>query len=183
MAYDFTPLKKRSSGIKDRLGQELVGVRTGRATSAILDSITVSLYGSETPIVHVAAITASDARTLLVAPWDKSQIKDIEKAITAANLGLAVAATDAGVRVSFPELTSDRRTQLAKLVSNKLEESKVLLRKERDAIWGDIQKKEKDGTVSEDEKFRLKGEMQKIVDETAAALDDLAGKKEAEIMN
>src|SRR5258708_6870616 len=183
MAYDFNPLKKRIDEVKTWLAGELTGVRTGRATAAILDSITVSSYGSQSPIAHVAAIATQDARSLMITPWDKGQMKDIEKAINDADLGLSVSASDTGVRVTFPELTSDRRASLVKIVGGKLEEAKISLRKEREAVWNDIQKKEKDGEMSEDDKFRSKDGMQKLVDEGASALEAIASKKEQELMS
>ena len=133
------------------------------------------------PISQVASLSTEDARTLRITPWDASQVKEIERAITLANLGVSSAVDDKGLRVFFPELTSERREQLLKISKQKLEEARVALRGERDKVWSDIQAKEKDGKLSEDEKFRAKDEMQKLVDEGNKKLEELAERKEKEI--
>ena len=112
MAYDFKPFEKRIKEISERLVRELGSVRTGRAAPAILDGIQVESYGTRVPITQVANISVEDARTLRISPWDTAQAKEIEKAITLANLGLSVGSDEKGVRVFFPELTSERRVGL-----------------------------------------------------------------------
>jgi ribosome recycling factor len=181
MAYDFKPFEKKIADITDRLTKELSGVRTGRATPGILDGIQVESYGSRMPISNVANISTEDARTLRIAPWDMSQAKEIEKAITIANLGVSVGMDERGVRVSFPELTGERRAEMVKLAKEKTEEFKAQLRVAREEVWNDIQKQEKDGTMSEDEKFRGKEDMQKRVDAANKKFDELLEKKEKEI--
>jgi ribosome recycling factor len=140
-------------------------------------------YDSLMPISQVASITTEGPKSLRVVPWDTSVNKAIEKAIIESNLGLSVAMDEKGVRVMFPDLTVERRQSLVKLAKQKLEDARISLRKERDLTWDDIQKKEEDGSVTEDEKFRLKTEMQKIVDETGKRLQDMADKKEQEMNN
>jgi ribosome recycling factor len=130
---------------------------------------------------QVATVSVEDARTLRISPYDASQAKEIEKAITVANLGLSVGADEKGVRVFFPDLTSERRTQLVKLAKERVEESRTSLRKERDEVWSDIQQKERDGEVSEDEKFRFKDDMQKRVDAANAQFEEALARKEKEI--
>jgi ribosome recycling factor len=181
MAYDFKPFDKKIADITDRLGKELAGVRTGRATPAILDSVTIESYGTRMHIAQVATVSTEDARTLRVSPWDASQAKEIEKAITAANLGLTVGMDERGVRVSFPELTSERRVQLTKLAKEKVEEIRTSLRAARDEVWNDIQKKEKEGKMPEDDKFRAKDEMQKRVDAANKKFDEALERKEKEM--
>ncbi len=181
MAYDFKPFEKRIKEIEERLGKELASVRTGRATPAILDGITVESYGSRVPITQVGNIAVEDARSLRITPWDASMGKEIEKAIMVANLGLAVGADEKGVRVSFPELTSERRVTLLKLAKEKVEEIRTMLRAARDEVWNDIQAKEKAKAMSEDDKFRAKDEMQKRVDAANAAFDQALERKEKEI--
>jgi ribosome recycling factor len=122
-----------------------------------------------------------DARTLRVAPWDKSQIKAIEAAIQKANLGLSVTSDDGGLRVIFPELTGERRAQIIKLLGQKLEDARISLRKEREIVIDDFKKQEKDGEMSEDEHFKGKEELQKLVDEANRKFDELAANKEKEI--
>lgn len=181
MAYNFTDLKKKLTEAEEWLSKELSSVRTGRATPMLLDGVTVEAYGSRMPIRDIAAIGIEDARTLRITPWDLSQSKAIEKAITIQNLGVSVSTDEKGLRVHFPELTGERRVVLSKLIKEKLEHARISLRTERDHVWSDIQKQEKDGKVSEDDKFRFKEEMQKIVDDANAKLENVAGKKNEEI--
>lgn len=181
MAYDFSSLKKRTGEVVQWLKDEYTGIRTGRATPTLLDRVLVEAYGGKLPVSQVGSISVEDARTLRVSPWDATLVKAIEKAIITADLGLSVATDEKGCRVSFPELTSERRGMLVKLLKEKLEEGRVSLRKSRDEVWNDIQKKEKEGTMSEDEKFRYKDEMQKIIDGAGNNLEETAARKEKEI--
>jgi ribosome recycling factor len=181
MAYNFKPFEGRIKEVTERLTKELAGVRTGRATPAILDGIQVESFGTRMPISNVATVAIEDARSLRIAPWDAAMSKEIEKAITLANLGLSVGADEKGVRVFFPELTSERRVQLLKLAKEKIEEARTSLRKMRDEVWSDIQKQEKDKKMGEDDKFRAKDEMQKRVDAANKAFDEVLVRKEKEI--
>jgi ribosome recycling factor len=181
MSYDFSSFKKKLEGVEDWLTTEYAGVRTGRATPAILDNVYLDSYGTRTPLKHVASISIEDARTIRVAPWDKGQIKGIEKAIGEANLGLSASSDTMGVRVFFPELTSERRIALVKVTREKLEHARVSVRAERDEVWSEIQTLEKEGEIPEDDKFRLKEDMQKFVDQANAKLEEMAERKEREI--
>jgi len=182
MNYNFTDFKNEAKKIEDWLGDEYLSLHTGRATPAVLDKVFVDSYGTKQSISHVASISVSDARTLLIAPWDKEMVKEIEKAIMTSELGLSVSAGDEGVRVSFPELTSERRISLVKVVKSKLEDARVALRAKREEVWSDIQEKEKNGEMSEDDKFRLKEELQKLVDSANKELEGVASRKEQDIM-
>jgi len=181
MTYDFKPFEKRIKEIEERAGKELAGIRTGRAAPAILDGVQVESYGTRVPIVQIATVNIEDARTIRVTPWDMANAKEIEKAITVANLGLSVGADEKGIRVSFPELTSERRAQLLKLAKEKVEELRTELRAARDHVWNDIQKQEKDKLMAEDDKFRAKDEMQKRVDGANKTFDAALERKEKEI--
>ena len=183
MAYDFKPFDKKIGEIGEWLGRELSGVRTGRAAPAILDGITVESYGTRMQLNQVANIGVEDARTIRIAPWEASMAKEIEKAITVANLGLSVGADEKGVRVFFPELTSERRVTLLKIAKDKVEEARQSLRSARDDVWSDIQKQEREGEISEDDKFRFKDEMQKKVDAANAQFDASLERKEKEIQS
>ncbi|OHA84252.1 MAG: ribosome recycling factor [Candidatus Yonathbacteria bacterium RIFOXYC1_FULL_52_10] len=182
MQYNFAPFKKKVADTTEWLSNELSGIHTGRATPAILDHVSIESYGSRMAVPHVAGITIEDARTLRVSPWDKAQVKDIEKAVYDANLGLSVSVDSDGLRIIFPELTTERRTQFVKIVRAKLEDSRIALRTEREKISSDITEQEREGNMSEDEKFRAKDELQKLVDEGNAKLEAVADKKETEIM-
>lgn len=183
MNYNFFKLKENLKKVEEWLKKELAQIRTGRASPSLLDSIQVEAYGSKVPINQVGSISSEDVKTLRVSPWDMSQAKSVEKAIMSANLGVSVVADDKGVRVSFPSLTTETRTALVKIAKGKLEEAKKTLRADRDKVWNEIQEMEKKGEMTEDEKFRFKNEMQRLVDEEQKKLDDLAAKKEAEIMS
>lgn len=183
MAYDFSQTKAEFKKIDEWLAKEYSQIHTGRASPALLDGIMIDSYGSYMPIKNVAAINIEDPKTLRVAPWDKSQIKEVERAIQAANLGLSVATDDAGLRVIFPMLTTERRTQLVKILKERMEDARVSVRKERERSWDAIQAKEKEGGMSEDDKFRAKDELQKLVDGANASLESIFEKKEKEVMN
>ena len=181
MAYDFKKLKENIRGVEEWLKKEYTGLRTGIASPTILDSVLVEVYGSRMPINQVANIGIEDARVIRITPWDKTQSKAIEKAITLANLNVSVGIDDKGVRIFFPELTTERRALLVKTAKAKLEDAKVNVRSFRDDAWNDIEEKEKAGGMGEDDKFRYKKEMQKIVDDGNASLEVLFVKKEKEI--
>lgn len=181
MAYDFKGLKENIKAVEEWLKKEYMSLRTGIASPAILDGVVVEVYGSHMPINQLANIGIEDARVIRITPWDKSQAKAIEKAITVAELGVSVGADDKGVRVFFPELTTERRGLLIKTAKAKLEDGKVNIRGHRDDTLKDIQTKEKEGEMGEDDMFRSKEEMQKIVDAGNAALEVLFEKKEKEI--
>lgn len=181
--HNFNHFNQRIAEIEEWLKKELSSVRTGRASMAILDAVSVDSYGSRMHINQLAGITIEDPRTIRVVPWDMSQIKSIEKAIQDSNLGLSVSVDERGLRIIFPELTSERRASLAKIAKQKHEEARISLRKEREGEWDEIQQKEKSGAIAEDDKFRLKDDMQKKVDDANAKLDEIALRKEKEIMS
>lgn len=181
--FNFNDLKEKLRGVEDWFQKELSAVRTGRATVAILDFVTVEAYGQKMAIKELANILVEDVRTVRIEPWDQNVGKSIEKAITVSNLGLSVAPFEKGLRIIFPELTSERREQFVKVVKSKLEEGKISIRNLRDKTSKEIDEKEKGGGMGEDDKFRLKEEMQKIIDESVKKLESLALKKETEIRN
>ena len=181
MTYDFSTLKTRIKETEEWLARELSGVRTGRATPTLLDAVKAEAYDTHTPLRELASVSVEDARTLRIIPWDMSLIKKIEKGITDANLGVGISSDDQGLRVSFPELTSERRTQLVKLAKEKVEEARTMLRSLRDDVWNDIQKQERDGKMPEDDKFRAKEDMQKRVDAANTKFDEALMRKEKEI--
>lgn len=181
MAYNFTPFETQIKNTTDWLKSELTTIRTGRAMPSVLDRVQVESYGSRMAIKELATISVEDARTIRIVPWDQTQLVPIEKAITESNLGLSVVTDDKGLRIIFPELTGERREQLAKLVRGKLEEARVALKSERQKVVEDIEKQEKAGTISEDDKFRFKDEVQKYMDTAHKEFDRLAEEKEKDI--
>jgi ribosome recycling factor len=183
MAYDFKKLDGEMQKAQNWLSLEYKGLRTGRATPAILDGVKVSAYGSMMPINQVATIRVDDARSLFIQAFDQSVIKDIERGVSNAGLGLGISADSTGVRVTFPDLTTERRSELIKVAKGKLEEARASVRVARDECWKDIQEQEKEGTMSEDDKFRSKEEMQKKVDVANASLEKAFETKEKEMTN
>ncbi len=179
--YDFKDIKEKIKGSEEWLKKEYMSLRTGIASPAILDSVHVEAYGMRMPINQLASIGVEDARVIRITPYDKSQGKEIEKAISAANLGVSVGADEKGVRIFFPELTTDRRTLLIKTAKEKLEDAKKNIRSYRDDEMKEIDAKEKEGGMGEDDKFRFKAELQKIIDEGNNNLEVLLMKKEKEI--
>jgi ribosome recycling factor len=176
MPYNFSAFKTDIKKVEQFLTNEYGQLNVGRASPMVLDGISIESYGSYMPIKNVASIAIEDPKTLRIAPWDKNQIKDIEKGIMAANLGLSVAVDDGGIRVIFPQLTTETRQKLVKVLKEKLEDSRITVRKERERVLKDID------ALTEDEKFRAKDELQKIIDETNANLEAIFEKKEKEVM-
>lgn len=181
MAYDFSKLKANIKETEEWLTGELAGVRTGRATPTLLDSVKPEAYGVRTPLRELASVSVEDARTLRIIPWDKTLTKAIEKGITEADLGVGLATDSEGLRVSFPELTSERRTQLSKIASDKTEQARVTLRAHRTDALRALAAAEAPGGMGEDEMARLKAEIQKLIDAANDSLAKILEKKEAEI--
>ncbi len=181
MAYNLTDFQNKLKGTEDWLAKELSGIRTGRASISFLDGVKVESYGTEMPISSVASIGNEDAKTIRITPWDNSQIKAIEKAITVSNLGVSTVVDDKGLRVIFPELTGERRIQLVKVAKEKMEEARIALRRERNEVMDDLNSQKKDGSMSEDDCERTKVEIEKKVKEAGDRLEVLFTKKETEI--
>lgn len=177
MGYNTQNLKVELIKVEDWLKKEYSQVHTGKASPAILDSVNVESYGARMPIKNVASISVEDAKTLRIAPWDKNQIKDIEKAIIASGLGLSVVADGEGVRAIFPMLTTETRAKLVKVLKEKLEDARIRVRKVR------AEEIDNSDDLPEDDKKRAKDDIQKCVDEANKNLEDIFSKKENEIMN
>ncbi len=178
MNSDFT---QRLSGIQDWLQKEYVGIRTGQANPGLLDSVRVEAYGSKMPLQQVGSVSIEDARTLRLSVWDASQVAAVEKAVRDADLGVSVVADSSGLRVIFPELTSERRVQLLKLAKTKLEEARVSVKSARDEAMKELDRSFKANEISEDEKFSLRDAMQKLVEECNQKLESQFIRKEKEL--
>lgn len=177
--YSTEQIKKDITGIKEWLVKEYAQLQTGRASPSFLDSIFVEVYGAQQPIKNVASVSIEDPKTLRVVPWDKSQIKEIERAVHLSNLGFSVSVDDQGIRIAIPPLTTERRSSLAKIAKERLEDARISIRKAREAMLGAL----KNADLSEDTHARAKDEVQKYVDEGNNELEALFKKKEAEITN
>jgi len=176
MSYNFTPFKQSAETALEWLKKEYAGLNTGRATPAVLDSVLVEVYGSKMPINQLATVSLEGPKTLRVVPWDQSAGKEIDRAVRESNLGLSAVLDSTGLRLSFPTLTSERRTVLQKLAKEKLEEARIKVRNERQRILDNLD------DLSEDEQKRMKNELQKLVDEANGKLEDLSNRKQKEIM-
>jgi ribosome recycling factor len=181
--YDKADLERRMKGAVEALRHDLGGLRTGRANTTLLDPITVEVYGSQMPLNQVATVSAPEPRLLSVQVWDKSNIGPVEKAIRSAGLGLNPINDGNNIRLPIPDLTEERRRELAKLAHQYAEKARVAIRNVRrdgmDALKADENKKE----ISEDERKRFETEVQKLTDDQIKAVDDELARKEKEILN
>jgi len=164
------------------LAREFAGVRTGRASAGLLESVRVDYYGTPTPVAQMASVTVPDARTLMVQPWDATQLKAIEKAIIASDLGLTPSNDGKAIRLTLPTPTEERRKQLAKSVGKIAEDSRVAIRNLRREANEKLKALAKDKQVSEDEERRGHDQIQKTTDKYIAKVDELLKKKEQEIL-
>jgi ribosome recycling factor len=175
-------LERRMKGALDTLKHDLGGLRTGRASTSLLDPINVEVYGANMPLNQVATVTAPEPRMLAVQVWDRSNVQMVEKAIRASGLGLNPIVDGQNLRLPIPDLTEERRKELAKLCAQYAEKAKVAVRNVRrdgmDALKADEKKKE----ISEDEHKRLDTEVQKLTDETIKEIDQVVAAKEKEIL-
>jgi ribosome recycling factor len=166
----------------EHLKIEMGKIRTGRANPGLIESLLVDYYGAKTPLKQIATINTPEPRLLTIQPWDKGSLVNIEAAIRESDLGFNPNNDGQLIRISIPQLTEDRRKEFVKLVNQKAEEAKIAVRNVREEIWKTVQNMEKDGQISEDEKFRGKDQIQKVVDEYNKLIEDIQEKKEKEIM-
>ena len=178
---DSKEFKTKLEEITAWLQKEFASIRTGQAAPGLLDAIQVESYGSRMPLQQVGTIGVEDARTLRLSIWDAGNVAAVEQAIREADLGVSVATDSSGLRVIFPELTSERREQLLKLAKGKQEEARVSVRSQRDDAMKVIDRQQKDGEISDDEKFNEREAVQKIVDAANQTLEQLFLKKENEL--
>lgn len=166
----------------EALRREFAGVRTGKASPALLDSVRVDAYGSQMPLAQVATINVPDARLLTVQPWDRSLMGAIEKSIQAAGLGLNPSNDGSLIRIPIPPLTEERRKEFTRVLHRMAEEGRVALRQARKDANDEIKARQKEGEISEDESRREQDEVQKATDQYVERIDDLLRRKEAEVM-
>lgn len=181
--YDKADIERRMKGAVESLKGDLSGLRTGRANTTLLDPVMVEVYGSNMPLSQVATVSAPEPRLLSVQVWDKSNVTPVEKAIRSAGLGLNPISDGQTLRLPIPDLTEERRKELAKLAGQYAEKAKIAIRNVRrdanDALKTDENKKE----ISEDERKRMETEVQKLTDDMIKAVDDAASNKEKEILS
>ena len=164
--------------LQDQFG----AVRTGRATPALVEKLRVDYYGSEVPLQQLAGFSVPEARVLVIAPYDKGALKAIEKAIQASDLGVNPSNDGALIRLTFPELTTDRRKELVKVVKKLAEDARVAVRNVRRSIRQELEHQAKDGEISDDELTRIEKELEKLTHDVVAEIDTLVGHKEKELL-
>lgn len=167
--------------IIERLKQEISSLRTGRATPALVENLEVDYYGTKTPLKALAAISSPEPKELHIQPWDKNAFPAIEKAIQSSSLGLNPVTDKEAIRLSIPPLTEERRKELVKMLGRYLEDARIQIRREREEIIKEIERRKKDNKISEDEKFRQKDEVQKQVDVINKKAEEIGATKEQEI--
>jgi len=161
--------------------KELMGIRTGKASPSLVENIIVDYFGQKFSLKQLAAISLMEPRQIIIQPWDKSYIEAIEKAIFSSNLSLSPVVGKDIIRISLPPMTEEYRKNLIKILSEKREETRKVIRRWRDEIWDEIQEKTKNGEIRENDKFRAKDELQKIVDEYNEKIDLMVERKKQEI--
>ena len=174
--------RQRMEGAIEALRREFAGVRTGKASPALLDSIKVEAYGSLMPLNQVGTVSAPEARMLTVQPWDKTMLKAIEKALCESDLGLNPSNDGSIIRIPIPPLTEERRKEFVKMLHKLTEEARVAVRNVRRDANDEVKHRQKDEGLSEDDIRREQGEVQKLTDQYIARIEELMKHKEAEIM-
>ncbi|MEZ5655899.1 MAG: ribosome recycling factor [Sphingobium sp.] len=180
--YDKADLERRMKGAVESLRHDLSGLRTGRANVTLLDPVTVDVYGANMPLNQVATVAAPEPRMLSVQVWDKSNVTPVEKAIRSAGLGLNPMTDGQTIRLPIPDLTEERRKELAKLAGQYAEKARIAARNVRRDGMDCLKTDEKKGELSEDERKRHETEVQKLTDETVADIDATVAQKEKEIL-
>ena len=182
MTMDKSDLQRRMHGAVEALKHELAGLRTGRASTALLDTIQVEVYGSHMPLNQVATVSVPEPRLLSVQVWDRSMVKAVEKAIVDSNLGLSPATEGQVLRLRIPELNEERRKELVKVAHKYTEAAKVAVRHVRRDGLDVVKKLEKNHEISEDDHTRYANDVQKATDGVIAEIDQLLAAKEKEIL-
>ena len=182
MAVDFKDFARRMDGALNHLEEEFGAVRAGRANPKVLDRISVEYYGSETPLNGVATISSPDARTLVIQPWDTKLLKEIQKAIQVSDLGINPQNDGRVIRLSFPQLTEDRRKDLVKQVKKYAEEAKVAMRNIRRDGMDYVKKLKKASEITEDDQKKAEKDLQDLLDKNIKKVDAALAAKEKELM-
>jgi ribosome recycling factor len=181
-AYDKADIERRMTGAVEALKHDLQGLRTGRASTTLLDPVSVEVYGSHMPINQLASVSAPEPRMLSVQVWDKMNVGPVDKAIRSAGLGLNPIVDGQTLRLPIPDLTEERRKELAKLANQYAEKARIAVRNVRRDGNDSLKTDEKKGLFGEDDRKRLETEVQKLTDSTIADIDAAAAAKEKEIL-
>ncbi|TSC90300.1 MAG: ribosome recycling factor [Parcubacteria group bacterium Gr01-1014_2] len=174
-------LKRELSGVLEFLKNDLGQIRSGRANPALVENIKIDAYGSKMNLKEVASILVPDAKTLLIQVWDKGLINSVVKGIEESRLGLTPNIEGQNIKLIVPPLVEERKKELTKLLHDKLEQARIRIRRGRDEVWHKVQNLEKEKKISEDDKFRAKDELQKVVDEYNKKVKEMGEGKEREL--
>lgn len=177
MSVDFSQFDQKAQEAEEWLESELDKIRSGRVSGSILNDISVSVYGSQTPLEQLASIGNEGPKTLRIDVYDAGQIDAVEKAIQKADLGASIAKDDSGLRLNFPEMTEKNRKQAMRRAKDKREEARVSLRKAREAMINKIEAAEQDSEISEDQAYNMKETLEEKMQETKARLDEMVEEK------
>jgi ribosome recycling factor len=181
-AYEKADVQRRMTGAVESLKHDLSGLRTGRASTSLLEPVTVEVYGAHMPLLQVATVSAPEPRMLTVQVWDRSNVGAVEKAIRSAGLGLNPISEGTTLRLPIPDLTEERRKELAKLAGQYAEKARIAVRNVRRDAMDSLKQDEKKNEISEDERKKLETEVQKITDDTIKDVDATTQAKEKEIL-
>ena len=180
---DYTNIKEKMEKAINSYAERLAEVRAGRANPSILNKVKIDYYGTPTPINQVAGVSVPEARLIVIQPWDASILKEIEKAILAADIGINPNNDGKVIRLAFPELNEERRKEIVKDIKKMAEEAKVVVRNARRDGIDEAKKLQKDGEITEDELKQAESEIQKITDKNIEEIDNILNKKEQEVMS
>jgi ribosome recycling factor len=178
----YMEAETRMKGAVQALEEDLAGIRTGRASPALVERLQVDYYGSPTPLVQLASIGVPEPRTLLIRPFDQSSLSDIEKAIQKSDLGLTPSNDGKNIRLNLPPLTEERRKELVRVVNHRVEEGRISVRNVRRDLIRDLREFEEEKMISEDERVRGEDELQKITDRYIEEINAVGDHKEKEIL-
>ncbi|OGD66629.1 ribosome recycling factor [Candidatus Berkelbacteria bacterium RIFCSPHIGHO2_12_FULL_36_9] len=175
-------IRTKMNEVLEKLQDEFKNIRTGKASTAIVENLMVSYYGTQTPLKQMASLTTPDANSILISPWDQNALGDIENCIRNSDLNLNPVNDGRNVRIVLPPLTEERRKELAKMVGKISEEGRIILRNLRQEAWDQIKKLEKDGKITEDDRYTGEDQLNKMIDEFNKKIEELSEKKEEELM-
>ena len=174
--------RRRMDGAVNAYDKDMAGVRTGRASTGLVDNVRVDYHGTEMPLNQIAQINVGDARLLVIQPWDKSSVRNVVRAIQMADIGLQPSVDGDLIRIVVPPLTEERRRDIVKMVTRRAEEAKVAIRNVRRDVQGRIRNMERDGEVSQDLARRAQDDLQKLTDDAIKMVDSASSSKEKEVM-
>jgi len=174
-------LKPKMQEVIDKLRDNFRGIRTGKASSALVENIAVSYYGTKVPLKQMANITTPDASLIVIQPWDVNSLGDIEMAIQNSDIGINPSSDGRAIRLSLPPMTAERREELVRMIHKAAEESRIVLRNLREEAWREVKQLENQKQITEDDRYRAEKELNKIIEEFNHRINELIEAKEKEI--